>query len=78
MVAGKDLFKRANSILQRHELALIASEYLGDLEGLGHETLQGPGISMQNNGQMRGRIPGSFGHAQQSAYPPRIIHPYPG
>lgn len=34
VLAGKDLFERANGLLQRDELALIAGEYLGDLEGL--------------------------------------------
>jgi hypothetical protein len=37
--ARKDLLKRADSVLQRHELAFVTREDLCDLEGLRHETL---------------------------------------
>lgn len=39
MLAGKDLPERADSLLQRDELALETGEDLGDGEGLRHETL---------------------------------------
>ena len=37
--AGEDLLEGADGVLEGHELALVASEDLRDLEGLRHETL---------------------------------------
>ena len=37
--AREDLLEGANGVLEGHELALVASEDLRDLEGLRHETL---------------------------------------
>ena len=39
VLPSDDLLEGADGVLQRHKLALIASENLRDLEGLRHETL---------------------------------------
>ena len=35
----ENFLERADCVLERHEFAFVASEDLGDLERLGHETL---------------------------------------
>ena len=39
MCTAQDLLEGTNGVLQRHKLALVTSEDLGDLERLRHETL---------------------------------------